>query len=172
MSKSSGDIPSSPNNSASNIIPEFAGGADRLPSTTYLGQRKTLIHFTDEKGLKGILYSQQLFPSTGPKHARFGDGQYFTDLLPEQISGRTLRDLTPAQRQAGQISAGQAAQRLFNDPRLSRKLTHFVEIDISDLPIRQGLNAEGTAIRDGVQVFINQGNLDLSERIVRHGRTF
>lgn len=82
-------------------MPTLAGGADRLPSIPYQGGRRTLIHYTDEAGHGAILKSQELFESTGPIHARFGDGQYLTDLAPSQIGGRTLRDLTAAQKQAG-----------------------------------------------------------------------
>ena len=152
-------------------VPEFAGGADRLPSIAYLGERKTLIHYTDEAGLEGILQSQQLFNSTGRIQARFGDGQYLTDLLPDQIGGRTLSDLTKAQRGLGELSAGQAARILFNDSRLIRKMTHFVEIDITDLPIRQGVLQNGN-LRDGVQFLLNDESLDLTGRIISSGTSF
>ncbi|MEZ6056654.1 MAG: HYD1 signature containing ADP-ribosyltransferase family protein [Planctomycetaceae bacterium] len=112
-----------------------------------------MIHYTDEAGHSAILKSQELFESTGPVHARFGDGQYLTDLTPDQIGGRTLANLSKAQKEAGQLSAGQAAKILFNDSRLTRKMTHYIEIDITDLPIRQGV-LEGGDIRQGVHFFL------------------
>ncbi|MGE8036294.1 RHS repeat domain-containing protein [Lysinibacillus sp. NPDC093692] len=52
--------------------------------------RSTLTHYTNEKGLKGILESNAIRPSIGEKNARFGPGQYFTDISPDQIGSRTL----------------------------------------------------------------------------------
>lgn len=72
----------------------------------------------------------------------------------------------------GAISGGQASKFLFNDPRKLGKLTNFVEIDITDLAVRQGLNSSGTEFRDHVQFILNKKDIDLTDRIVRAGRTF
>ena len=157
------------------VKPEKAGGEDRYPSIPYKSNRKTLIHYTDKKGLDGILASQKLFLAQGETHARYGNGQYFTDLLPENIGGKTVADLTPEQRKKGIISAGQAAQKLFNDVRLTKKITHYVEINIDKLPVRQGLKEKATDItdiRENVQFILNNGTLDLKGRIVRSGESF
>lgn len=45
----------------------------------------TLFQYTDEVGPRGILESGNLNPSlksTSPKEARYGDGQYLTDIAP------------------------------------------------------------------------------------------
>ncbi|MDY6900121.1 MAG: HYD1 signature containing ADP-ribosyltransferase family protein, partial [Cyanobacteriota bacterium] len=154
------------------IKPEYAGGEDRFPSIPYKGKSTKLIHYTDEEGLKAILESKKLNLSTGKDHARYGDGQYFTDLLPENIGGKTVRDLTKNQKDNGMISAGQAAQKLFNDTRLTRKMTHYIEIDISKLKVRQGLNKAGTEIRENVQFILNYAVLNLDGLIVRSGESF
>ncbi|EPV8685643.1 TPA: HYD1 signature containing ADP-ribosyltransferase family protein [Enterobacter hormaechei subsp. xiangfangensis] len=39
--------------------------------------------------MKGITESGVIRPSSGDIHARFGDGQYFTNIRPEMIGGRT-----------------------------------------------------------------------------------
>lgn len=45
--------------------------------------------YTDEKGYDGIINSNEIFPSTKakrPKDARYGDGQYLTDIEPGAMS--------------------------------------------------------------------------------------
>ncbi|MCU6220009.1 hypothetical protein KWI06_09650, partial [Enterobacter cloacae] len=53
------------------------------------GTPKTLIHYTTEEGMKGITESGVIRPSSGDVHARFEDGQYFTNISPEMIGGST-----------------------------------------------------------------------------------
>ncbi|MBL9179293.1 MAG: hypothetical protein JNM65_14620 [Verrucomicrobiaceae bacterium] len=125
--------------------------------------RQTLIHFTDEAGHTGITGSQQLFNSTGSRHARFGDGQYFTDLTPEMIGASTKAGLTAEQVAAGQISMGQASSRLFGVPWNSGKMSHFIEIDVT------GLNLVNP--RPGTFLLPNNAPLDLTGRIIRSGAT-
>ncbi|MEL7570796.1 MAG: HYD1 signature containing ADP-ribosyltransferase family protein [Eubacteriaceae bacterium] len=46
---------------------------------------KTLYHYTNEEGLNGITKSNQLNPSlkvVNPSDARYGNGQYLTDIVP------------------------------------------------------------------------------------------
>jgi hypothetical protein len=103
-------------------------------------------HYTDEAGEKGILESKQLNPSlkrVNPRDARFGDGQY-------------LSDITPGTRACSRLS------RAFLDvPWLGSRFTHFVEIDVTGLDVIQG--------RPGVFVIPNEVPLDISKRIVSHG---
>jgi hypothetical protein len=101
-------------------------------------QRRTMFHYTTEKGQKGILQTEELWPSTkaaNPKDARYGDGQYLSDIAP------------------GTKTPGQLSKAFLNDPRGWRRFTHWVEIDVTGLEVVEG--------RPGVSVILNNGNLDL-----------
>jgi hypothetical protein len=115
--------------------------------------------------MNGILESQELFQSTGPVHARYGDGQYFTDIEPERIAGMKKSDLTSKDWEAGKISRYQLVGRLFGRPTSwgRSRTTHFIEIDVTGLGIVVG--------RPNVQLHPNSGPLDLTGRIVRTGKT-
>ncbi|MFD7920618.1 HYD1 signature containing ADP-ribosyltransferase family protein [Streptomyces sp. NPDC059740] len=109
----------------------------------------TLFHYTNEKRLEQILDSNELWASTknnNPKDARFGDGQYLSDIKP------------------GDKRPGQLSYAFLRTPRGWHKFTHFIEIDVSDLEVLQG-----TERRD---VFLIPGDrpLDLTGRIIRHGK--
>ncbi|MCX5604436.1 DUF6531 domain-containing protein [Streptomyces phaeochromogenes] len=125
----------------------------------------TLYHYTTEEGLKGILESKQLFHATGPVHARFGDGQYFTDIAPDVVKSLKKADLDPRDAGRGGISRYQLVGRLFGRPTKwgLGKTTHYVAIDVTGLEIKQG--------RPWVFLHPNDGPLDISDRIVRHGKT-
>ena len=69
----------------------------------------TLTHYTTEQGYKSIMETKQLLPSTGDVHARFGDGQYLTDL--------NSLDYT----------AGQLSRRLYRVPWNTNRLTHYIK---------------------------------------------
>ena len=100
--------------------------------------RKTLYHYTNEKGLTGITESNQLNPSlkaNNPKDARYGNGQYLSDINPESTTPTKL------------------AKKFINVPN-KYKYTHYIEIDVSDLNVIQG--------RDGVYVIPNEEALDLT----------
>ncbi|ALC89078.1 hypothetical protein AM500_04175 [Bacillus sp. FJAT-18017] len=120
-----------------------------IPKLDNLNQGKskqTLYHYTNEKGAAGILDSKKLNPSlkaNNPKDARYGDGQYLSDIAPETK--------TPAQ-----------LARIFINVPNKYKFTHYVEIDVSDLDVKKG--------RDGVFVILNESPLDLTGRIVRSGK--
>ena len=46
---------------------------------------KIMCHYTSEQGYKGILQSKNIRPSlkvNNPKDARFGEGQYVSDIQP------------------------------------------------------------------------------------------
>ncbi|GAA0491372.1 DUF6531 domain-containing protein [Streptomyces olivaceiscleroticus] len=125
----------------------------------------TVYHYTDEKGLQGILDSKEIWHSTGKTHARFGDGQYFTDISPDTVKGLKKADLTAEDVASGKISRYQLVQRLFGRPTRwgLGKTTHYIEIDVSDLAIGHG--------RPGVLYHLNDGPLDIANRIVRFGGT-
>ena len=53
----------------------------------------TFYHYTSEKGMAGILDTGTLNPSlkaNNPKDARYGNGQYFTDIAPGSKSNGQL----------------------------------------------------------------------------------
>lgn len=109
-------------------------------------ETKTLYHYTKEKGMKGIVESKQLNPSlkeNSPKDARYGDGQYLSDIRPDT---QTLVSL---------------AKKFINVPN-QYKYTHYVEINVTGLEVIQGW--EG--------VFVHPGNspLDLTDRIISTGQ--
>ncbi|WP_234391402.1 HYD1 signature containing ADP-ribosyltransferase family protein [Nocardia suismassiliense] len=113
--------------------------ADPTPNSLY--------HYTNEQGHDAILDSQELRPSLrehNPKDARYGDGQYLTDIEPGTR--------TPAQLSAAFLRV----------PWAGAKFSHFLEIDVTGLTVVQG--------RPGVFVVPNTEPLDLTGRIVRSGR--
>lgn len=80
-------------------------------------QLNSLYHYTSEAGEAGILNSGVLWSSLAEiRDAVHGSGQYFTDIAPEMIGARSLRRMEPEQIQAGQLSLGQLAKRLFGQP--------------------------------------------------------
>ena len=107
---------------------------------------KTLYHYTNEKGLNGILESNELRPSlkaNNPKDARYGNGQYLSDIIPETTKPTSL------------------ASKFIRVPN-KYKYTDFIEIDVTGLEVITG--------RNGVYVIPNEGALDITGRIVRSGR--
>lgn len=115
--------------------------------------------------MKGITDSGELWASSGPVHARFGPGQYLSDITPGQIGGRTMADLTPEQVAAGQISRNQLVARLFGRPTpwgVSRT-SNWVEIDVTGLDL---LNP-----RPGTWLIPGESPLDVTGRILGSGTT-
>ncbi len=109
----------------------------------------TLFHYTDKKGYNGILDSHEIYPSTKakrPRDARYGDGQYLTDVQPNLMSPEEL------------------SMTLYNNARQINKVSHYIEIDVSTLPVKKG--------RDGVYVILNDKPLDISDKLIGHGKTF
>src|SRR5438876_6508970 len=108
--------------------------------------RRTLYHYTNQKGLEGILSSQELRASlaaNNPADVRFGNGQYLSDLVP------------------GTKTPAQLSRALLGQPFQGRRLTHYVEIDVTGLVVVQG--------RRNIFVIPNDAPLDLAGRIVRCG---
>ncbi|MFI1869083.1 HYD1 signature containing ADP-ribosyltransferase family protein [Streptomyces jumonjinensis] len=106
-----------------------------------------LHHYTNEGGHDGIKASQELRPSTqaaNPNDAKFGDGQYLTDI-------------EPGTKRPGQLSAA-----FYRVPWLGRRVSHYVSIDVRGLDVRQG--------RPGVFYILNSEPLDVTGRIVGSGR--
>ncbi|MEI5906972.1 HYD1 signature containing ADP-ribosyltransferase family protein [Bacillus spongiae] len=107
-----------------------------------------LYHYTNEKGLNGILESGKLNPSTktlNPKDVRYTNGQYLTDVVP------------------GEKTLGQLSYTFLRTPWGGKRFTNYLEIDVSGLNIIKG--------RDGVYAIPNEGALDISNRIINYGKS-
>jgi hypothetical protein len=107
----------------------------------------SLYHYCDEKGLKGILSSQQLHPSFGAKNpadVRYGDGQYLSDLEP------------------GIKTPAQLSRAFLGQPFRGSRFTHSVEIDVTGSNVIRG--------RPHVFVIPNDKPLDITGRIIRSGK--
>ncbi|MFJ2399505.1 putative T7SS-secreted protein [Streptomyces sp. NPDC087843] len=110
----------------------------------------TLYHYTNEGGYNGILESKELRASLkadNPKDARFGDGQYLSDIQP------------------GTKTPGQLSYAFVRVPWAGHKFSHFLEVDVRGLEIMRSVE------RPDVFVVHNQGPLDLTGRIVSHGKS-
>jgi RHS repeat-associated protein len=108
--------------------------------------RVIMYHYTTAEGEQGILSSQTLRASTkanNPKDARYGDGQYFTDITP------------------GSKTPAELSKAFLNIPYQGRKFSNFVAIDVTGLNVQKG--------RDGVYYILNSGDLDIRGRIVGSG---
>jgi HYD1 signature containing ADP-ribosyltransferase len=106
----------------------------------------TLFHYTDARGLQGVLSARILFASkktTSPRDVRYGNGQYLTDIPP------------------GTMTSAQLSRVLLGHPFGGGRFSHFVEIDVAGLQIVSG--------RRHVFVIPNEDSLDLIGRLVRYG---
>ena len=94
-----------------------------------------------------ILETEKLNPSIGIKNARYGEGQYFTNLEPNDYT------------------AGQVSRRLYGVPWNASKLQYYIKIDMKGLnPIQNNphnflvpgnnpLPLQGRILDSGVSVF-------------------
>jgi hypothetical protein len=106
-----------------------------------------LYHYTNEKGMQGILNSKELRPSlksVNPKDVRYGNGQYLSDIKP------------------GTKTPDQLSRLFINNPFQGRRYTHFIEISTKELHIIEG--------RTGVYVVPNETSLNVSGRITASGK--
>ncbi|MBP9479325.1 MAG: hypothetical protein KBF12_11980 [Sebaldella sp.] len=104
-----------------------------------------LYHYTNKKGLDGILESEQLFPSlkaNNPKDARYGNGQYLSDILPNDTTPMSL------------------SSKFIKVPN-KYKYTNYIKIDVTGLEVIEG--------RKGVFLIPNEDILDISGRIMEYG---
>ena len=109
-------------------------------------ETKILYHYTNQEGLSGILMTNQLNPSLkseNDKDARYGDGQYFSDIIPKTKTSNQL------------------SRKFIGIPYRGDKYTNYLEIDVTGLNIIQA--------RDGVYVHPSQEPLVLTARIVSVG---
>ncbi|OJA63182.1 hypothetical protein BGV68_02935 [Burkholderia ubonensis] len=123
----------------------------------------TLYHYTNPAGVQGIISSERLMPSTGCIHARFGNGQYLTDIAPETVGALRMSDLTEDQISNNMISLKQLSQRLFGVPYNDSRVTNYVAINVD------GLNY--TQPRTGTYLIPGNEPLDLTGRIEGVGVT-
>lgn len=120
-------------------------GADA--GTTAAKESQTLFHYTTEEGMKGIVDSKSLYPSlksVNPKDARYGNGQYMSNIVP------------------GMRTPSELSYDFLRVPYQGRRFTHYVEIDVTGLDVLMG--------REGVFVIPNESILDLTNRIVGSGK--
>lgn len=106
-----------------------------------------LFHYTNEDGLNGILSSGQLHPSLktfNPNDVRYGNGQYVSDYVP------------------GTKTSEQLSREFIGNPFQAKKYSHYIAIDVQGLNVQKG--------RDGVYVIPNEQPLDLSNRVLGHGK--
>lgn len=107
----------------------------------------TLYHYTNEKGMNGIVESKKLNPSlkaNNPNDCFYGEGQYLSDIVP------------------GTKLPAQLSRSFIHNPFQGAKYAYYVEIDVTDLDVVYG--------RDNVFVILNQESLDLMDRIVFYGK--
>jgi len=108
----------------------------------------SLYHYTNEKGMQGILDSEEIWPSikaNNPKDVRLGNGHYLSDIEP------------------GTKKPNQLAASFIRTPNKYR-FTHYIEIDVSGLRNHQGLN------RKDIFVILGDENLDISNRVKSSGK--
>lgn len=107
---------------------------------------KVLFHYTSKNGYGGILQSKKINPSlraNNPKDARFGDGQYVSDIIP------------------GTKRPGELSKIFFGIPWAGKRFTHHINITVEGLNVIFG--------RDYVYLIQNSDPLDITERLVGHG---
>lgn len=131
-------------------------------------RRVTLFHLTNREGYIGILNQRSLNASTGRGAAIAGDGQYLTDLGGTgQIQGWTDNESI---RDEGQISHQSLHQLLYlNKQYLTTRMSHFIEINIQEMAIRQYYRRDGLTLRRNVYVLWNSDPLDITNLIVSAG---
>ena len=101
-----------------------------------------LFHYTDDAGLEGILNSNKLNPSlkaNNPKDARYGNGQYLSDISP------------------GTMANAQLSRRFIANPFQGNKFKNYVAIDVTGLKVIKG--------RSGVFVIPNEKAIGIGGRI-------
>ncbi len=100
-----------------------------------------------KKGYRQIIKTETLNPSIGIKNARYGEGQYFTNLQPNDYT------------------AGQVSRRLYGMPFNTPKVKYFLRINVKGLNVIQNnpnnflisgnkpLNLHGRIVDSGISVF-------------------
>jgi len=105
-----------------------------------------MFHYTDEVGLNGILSSGKLNPSlrsVNPNDARYGNGQYLSDISP------------------GTMTNSQLSRAFLNVPWQGARFTNYVEINTAGLNVVPG--------RSGVFVIPGENPLNVAGRVTSSG---
>lgn len=87
-------------------------------SSDIVDKPSTLYHYTSEKGVAGILDTGSLNPSlkaNNPKDARYGNGQYFSD-----------------------IASGTRSNASLSKQSLTSKYSNYIGVDTSNLTVVKG----------------------------------
>lgn len=124
----------------------YQAGMPRSNGRTEVKERVIMFHYTTAEGEQGILASQTLRVSTkanNPNDARYGDGQYISDIIP------------------GTKNPAQLSKAFLNVPYQGRRFTNFVAIDVTGLNVLRG--------RDNVFYIPNASDLNLQGRIIGSG---
>ncbi|WP_020410819.1 HYD1 signature containing ADP-ribosyltransferase family protein [Hahella ganghwensis] len=108
---------------------------------------RILYHYTSEQGYRGILESEAINPSlkaNNPKDARFGEGQY-------------VSNITPRSKRPSQLS-----MIFFGIPWAGKRFEYHINIDVRGLDVIYG--------RKNVYLIPNNLPLDISHRLTGHGK--
>ena len=106
----------------------------------------TMFHYTSSEGYLGILKTKQIWPSlkaNNTKDARYGEGQYVSDIVP------------------GSKRPGQLSMIFLRIPWAGKRFTHFVGINVRGLEVIYG--------RPNVFLIKNASPLHVSGRLVSQG---
>lgn len=131
---------------AAGLAAAAAGTMVRVTGKERERQRQVLCHYTTATGMVAILATQQILPSlkaNNPNDARYGDGQYFSDIPP------------------GSRTNAQLAREFLGRPYPANKFSHYVCIDVSGLEVIKG--------RDHVYVVPNKAPLNIAGRVYASG---
>jgi hypothetical protein len=127
----------------------------------------SLYHYTTEYGRLAIIESGVLRPSLVRKDGRdalYGSGQYFTNIPPDLIVCAWREELTPAQKEAGQICLEQLSYRIMGGVGSPERLACFIKLDVSNLEI----DTSGSRY---ICLHRSEVDLDIKNRIIGSGRT-
>lgn len=108
---------------------------------------KVMFHYTSEAGYHGILASKNIRPSlkaNNPKDARYGEGQYVSDIAP------------------GTKRSSQLSMIFFGIPWAGKRFTHHLNINVNGLDVIHG--------RKHVHLIKNTEPLDITNRLAGHGK--
>jgi hypothetical protein len=128
---------------------------DTITKPDYSGEH-VLFHFTSESGMRGILASGTVAASMGSgSRAVHGQGVYMTDIDPGSAALGDPWDMSVA---------------LFSTPFVQQKVTNYVEIDVSGLPIENTGPVYSNPVYSGFANYYHAGSMDVVGRVIAWGR--
>ncbi|MGW4806925.1 RHS repeat-associated core domain-containing protein [Kitasatospora sp. NPDC004272] len=147
--------------------PEPTDGKSSSSNIGSGGAGATLYHYTDEKGMQGILTSNIIKASRaeGYEHTRHGEGVYLTDIAPTRVTAANKQTLNPKDAQKGGISRNQLVGRIFGratSPNWQRS-NRWVAVDVSGIEFEVPV--------PNVMIIRTSEDLDVSGRITGSGTT-